>query len=58
MGIVVRVKTTAKPDFFICSWCACLHNRDTECHRDGGPELDANGQCLIIANLESEDTGG
>ena len=55
MGVVVKIKTTAKPAFFICSWRVCLHNRDTECHRDGGPELDANGQCLIISNLVSEE---
>ncbi len=58
MGIVVKVKTTAKPDYFICSWRSCPHNRDMECGRVGGPEIDeTNGQCLSLANSDEEETG-
>ena len=55
MGIVVKVQTTAKPDYFICSWYGCIHNREMECHRQGGPEMDeTNGQCLSITYPEGE----
>jgi hypothetical protein len=57
MGIVVKVKTTVKPDYYICSWRNCEHNREMECHRAGGPEIDETGQCLSIANPESEEAG-
>jgi hypothetical protein len=41
MGIIVQVETTAKPDYFICSWRSCEHNRDMECGRPGGPDFDS-----------------
>ena len=56
MGIVVKVRTIAKPDTFFCSTYACLHNWDMECRREKGPKLDKNGYCLIIENTEQEDT--
>ena len=57
MGIVVKVTTTAKPDYYICSWLHCEHNRDMECGRAGGPKIDeTNGQCLTLAYSESEET--
>ncbi len=36
MGIIVRVKTAAKPAHFICSRRSCDHNRDMECGKEGG----------------------
>jgi len=55
MGIIVKVQTIAKPDYFICSWYWCVHNQDMECHRQGGPEIDeTDGQCLSIIYHEGE----
>ena len=56
MGIIVKVRTVAKPDYFICSWYGCAHNREMECARIGGPEMDeTNGQCLSIIYREGEE---
>ena len=45
MGIIVKVKTVANPNYAVCSWYACIHNRDMECKKEGDPQLDDTGQC-------------
>ena len=53
MGIIVKVKTIAKSDFFVCSWM-CDHNREMECKREGGPQLEDTGQCFSREYPEGE----
>ncbi len=48
MGIVVRVKTAAKPHHFICSWLRCEHDRDMECGRVGGPKMDDMNPFAVV----------